>query len=78
MKLDETKEEVKTGIVNYYDCLPERTAPKTEFVKRVAEKCGVDTATVRTWIKGKNRPSDSTYLTVLSKESGIPENELFV
>lgn len=69
--------EKKRTLAEYYDSLPERTAPKTEFVTRVAERCNLKDATVRLWIKGKTRPSDENYEKILSEESGIPVNELF-
>lgn len=49
----------------YYDELPRPTPPKTEFVKRVAERCGVDTQTVRYWLRGDRLPGRESHLDIL-------------
>ena len=67
----------KTGLMKYYDGLPETTSPKTEFVERAAKVCGVSETTVRNWVKGNTAPADSAHVKKLSKLTGINENNLF-
>lgn len=61
----------------YYNSLPERTSPKTEFVNAVAEKCEVSPQTVRFWIRGLFKPSRKEFYKALSQMTGIPEENLF-
>lgn len=74
--MNQTKEEIKT-LSDYYESLPPATAPKTEFVKRIAERTGKEEATVRLWIKGKTKPDDPKHWGILSEETGIPVENLF-
>lgn len=62
---------------SYYEKLPKATAPKTDFVKKVAERCGVDIGTVRFWIKGRSKPSRLEHLDILAEETGLHAEELF-
>lgn len=64
-------------LMEYYEELPTPTPPKTEFIERVAKRCGLRDATVRLWVKGKNKPSNEEWLQILSEESGIPVPQLF-
>ncbi len=65
------------NLQEFYKSIPERTSPKSDWIKTTAEKLGVSKATVRTWVYGKNQPRDSRILKQLSEITGIPENELF-
>jgi hypothetical protein len=67
----------KLVLTHYYDSLPKLSAPKTNFVREVANKCNVVEATVRLWIKGDTKPSDEKHLKILSEITGIPTNKLF-
>lgn len=62
---------------DYYQALERPVPPKKEFIQRVADKCKVDTYTVRLWINGRSKPSKEEYYQILSEESGIDVNELF-
>jgi transcriptional regulator with XRE-family HTH domain len=62
---------------DYYDSLERPVPPKKEFIRKVAERCGVDDYTVRIWINGKSKPSKDEYYQILSEESGIPVEKLF-
>lgn len=67
-----------TKLSEYYDGLsavPE--PPKTKFVREVSLVCGVSEMTVRSWIKGRAKPSNPDHLEILSKATGIPKDELF-
>lgn len=70
--------ESQMDLESYYDNLPKPTPPKTDFVKRVAEKCKVGEGTVRLWIRGVSAPSNPEYIAVLVEETGIPAENLFV
>lgn len=67
----------KLVLTNYYDSLPKLSAPKTDFVREVALKCGVVEPTVRLWVKGESRPSNPEHLKILSDITGIEESKLF-
>jgi hypothetical protein len=64
-------------LTDYYEKLPKLVAPKTDFVRRVATRCGVETGTVRFWIKGRSKPCNPEHLSILSEETGIPAEDLF-
>ncbi len=62
----------------FYNDLPERNvvAPKANFIRRIADLCLVTPQTVRMWLYGQQKP-DSLKRSIIAKETGIPENELF-
>lgn len=64
-------------LVGFYKELPKSYSPKTQFIKRVAERCGLAEQTVRLWVKGKYNPSDEKYLEILEEETGISRENLF-
>lgn len=68
----------KTKFRKYYDALPPKTevAPKTAFVRRIAELCMVSEKTVRCWLAGAQKPN-ALCVSIIAKEIGIPESELF-
>jgi len=65
-------------LTSFYEELPNAAAPKTEFVKKVADRCGLDAGTVRLWVKGKTKPGKREYLAILSEETGIEIEKLFI
>jgi hypothetical protein len=64
------------SLAEYYEGLPPRTSPKTEFVKEIVASCNVDQCTVKQWIRGKATPANPDHRRLLSKVTGIPEEEL--
>lgn len=68
----------KTKFRQIYDALPSKApiAPKSAFVKKIAALCKVHEVTVRCWIAGTQKP-DALKTSIISKELGIPEQELF-
>lgn len=68
----------KAGLRQCYDALPKRApkAPRVAFVEHIAKVCRVHPNTVRYWIYGYQKP-DALRKELLSKELGIPEEELF-
>lgn len=61
----------------FYDQLPGRSAPKADFVREIVATCGVEHVTAKFWVKGKTTPSNPDHRRLLSKVTGIPEEELF-
>lgn len=68
----------KSTFRQIYDKLPAQkvVAPKTEWIKRMADICKVHPTTVRCWLAGTQKP-DALRISLLSQELGVPENELF-
>lgn len=68
----------KNKIRELYDSLPERavTAPKSDFVKKLAELTKSHPTTVRAWIYGTQKP-DALKTSLIAKHLGVPEDELF-
>lgn len=68
----------KSKFREIYDSLPARAgkAPKTVWIERLAKICMVSEQTVRCWVYGTQKP-DALKLSIISKELGVPANELF-
>lgn len=64
-------------LTSYYEKLPKPTPPKTAFLRKIAERCGVDVYTVRLWVSGTTQPRDEAHRDIISEETGIPKEELF-
>lgn len=62
----------------YYKNLPAPTYPKKDFIRTVAAKCDVSETTVRNWVMYGFRPDNEVHIDVLSKETGIPVEELWI
>lgn len=63
---------------SYYQSLPEPVAPKTEFIRKISRMCNLGEPTVRLWVAGTTKPANEEHVEILSRETGIPANELFV
>lgn len=69
---------IKKGTLeSFYKDLPKSYSPKTQFIKRVAERCDTAEQTVRLWVKGRTKPSDTKFLEILEEETGIAKDNLF-
>ena len=68
----------KMTLKDYYQSLKKDVPPKKAFITRIADLCGVDLFTVRMWVTGRNKPSKAEYYDILSKETGIAKEDLFV
>lgn len=68
----------KSKFREIYDELPERTqvAPKTEWIKRIANICYVHPTTVRCWLAGTQKP-DALRQQLISNELNVPVERLF-
>ena len=71
-------------LTEYYNLKPTAIYPKTEFVDEILKACEdafgegcVSRATVINWCNGSTKPSDSKFLPVLSKVTGIKKENLF-
>ena len=66
------------GLREMYDNLPERQveAPKTKFVRELAELCKVHPNTVRCWIYGTQKP-DALRQSMIAKKLKVKEKDLF-
>lgn len=60
----------------YYENLPEKSNPKTDFVNQVAFRANVSTNTVRNWIDG-TKPANPKHINIISEITGISAEELF-
>lgn len=68
----------------YYNLRPAAVYPKTELIDEIlkacieafGEKC-VSRATIQNWCSGDTTPSDSKFIPILSKVTGIAEKDLF-
>lgn len=67
----------KLSLRGYYMSLPKPVAPKTDFVKRVAMRCGVDVQSVRNWCLYGMKPSCKEHIRILSEMTGIREDALW-
>lgn len=67
----------KMTLQGYYLSLPEATCPKTEFLNKVADKCGVSLSTVRNWIRFGMKPSNPNHIVILSELTGIEASDLW-
>ena len=63
---------------SYYKSLPKPVPPKTEFIKRIASLCNVTENAVRLWVAGDTMPASEEHIEILSRETGIKKEELFV
>jgi len=61
-----------------YDALPAKApvAPKTAFVREMADLCKVSEKTVRCWLAGTQKP-DRLRTSLIAQKLGVSENELF-
>lgn len=64
-------------LAGYYNGLKRPPSPKLEFIKDIAENCGVNQLTVRNWIQGRNLPSNPEHKTYISEITGIPVEQLW-
>lgn len=62
---------------DYYESLPEPTAPKADFLRELVTTCGVELVTARLWVKGKSTPTNPEHRRIISSVVGVPEEELF-
>lgn len=62
----------------YYEALPQRIAPRKDFIQKVVAECGdVDPQSVRNWCKYGMRPRKYSHVKALVKITGIEEADLW-
>lgn len=67
----------KITLKGYYQRLPLRTAPRYDFIREVAKRCKVREQTVRNWILYGMKPQQHIHVEILSKLTGINEEDLW-
>lgn len=63
------------NLISYYQSL--KRSYKMKFIRSVAVQCNISSNAVLKWVFGDCKPSRPEYISVLSKESGIPAENLF-
>lgn len=68
----------------YYNLRPKAIYPKTELIDEILSECikaygegCVCRGTVLNWVTGVTKPDDDRFLPVISKVTGIPQDQLF-
>ena len=61
----------------YYMNLPTQRSPKTDFIRKIAGLCDVETATVRNWVMGRRKPVNPEHIKIICKVTHLKEEELF-
>lgn len=69
----------KMTLKDYYESLPQciRSAPRRDFLNRIAKRCDVTISTVYNWINYGMRPMKKSHAEILSEETGIPASDLW-
>lgn len=67
----------KITLKGYYKGLPMRSAPRYDFITEVARRCKVTEQTVRNWVLYGMKPQQHAHIEVLSKLTGISEEDLW-
>lgn len=68
----------KITLRGYYKSLPNRICPKSEFIHKIANLCGVTDVTVRNWLLYSTRPTNPEHIAILSEETGIAKEDLWI
>lgn len=61
----------------YYKRLPQRNAPRLDFLTEVANRCGVTITTARNWCLYGIKPMSHEHVEVLVELTGISEEDLW-
>lgn len=67
----------KMTLKGYYKKLPDRSAPKYDFVSLIADRCHVTKQTVRNWVLYGIKPQQHIHTEILSEVTGISEEDLW-
>lgn len=62
---------------DYYENLKPLHAPKAEFVREIAQECGVREATVRNWIMYGMKPKEKAHIEIIENKTGIAKDKLW-
>lgn len=74
---ENAKNERKMTLKGYYSSLPNASHPKTDLINEIAVEAGVSAATVRNWVIYGMRPLNKSHISILSRKTGIPVEELW-
>lgn len=75
--MEKRENKAKLTLVDYYNSLPSVSAPKTEFIKKVMDRCGVSQQAIHRWIKRGCMPSSKEHCDAVAEIVGISVEELF-
>ena len=71
------KKKEKITLKCYFSNIPLYSAPRKEFIQKVSEQCGVSEQTVRNWCIYGIKPQSFEHVKVLSRLTGIKEEDLW-
>lgn len=66
---------------DYYEAIEAAPSPRMDFLKDIAEACGVNAFTVKNWMLGMTPKQESKkreYAKIISLITGLDENKIFV
>lgn len=70
-------EVIKMTLKDYFNAIPEASAPRTDFLKHISEICNVPFTTARSWFVYGIKPRDPKTIDILSKETGIDPEDMW-
>lgn len=66
---------------DYYESIESAPSPRMDFLKDIAQACGVNAWTVKNWILGmvpKSNANKRRYAKIISELTGVKEDKIFV
>lgn len=69
--------ESKMTLKDYFDSIPEASAPRQDFLKKMMEKTGCPYSTVRSWFVYGIKPREERIIGILQEETGIAPEEMW-
>lgn len=66
---------------DYYESIEATPSPRMDFLKDIAQACGVNAWTVKNWILGmvpKSNANKRRYAKIISELTGVKEDKIFV
>ena len=61
----------------YYLSIPGRESPRYEFLKELAEKCGVTVSSARNWCLYGMKPQNKEHIEIICEFTGLSEESLW-
>lgn len=62
---------------DYFESLPKRETPRKTLIDNIINECGVTSQTARNWCIYGIKPKDFRHVRILSRLTGIREEELW-
>ena len=63
---------------DYYKALPKSNSPKKDLIQTISRECSVSEQTARNWCIYGMKPQDYRHVRLLSKLTGIKEEDLWI